>query len=137
MNEEDEYDGGAVSDLTYGFHSPIWMLKALMYYVPPHQAWNGISRAIDYLALNPDPEIGTAFDVMAQFAVNGDYTPTYEHDDSEHEGEHPLDPTAWREQVNAVNPLSAEEQEDLIEKFRATLGIVPETGPDDEGKEGE
>lgn len=131
MNE-DEYDGEAVSDLTYGFHSPIWMLKALMYHVPPAQAWNGISRAIDYLALNPDPEIGTAFDVMAQFAVNGDYTPTYEHDDAEHDGPHPLDPTTWRDQVNTVNPLSTEEQEDILEKFRATLGFVPEADPKEE-----
>lgn len=128
MTEDEEYDGGAVSDMTFGFRSPEWMLKALLFYVPEYNKWNGISKAIDYLAYNDEPDIAIAFDVLAQFAVNGSYTPTYEHSEEEHEGPHHLDPTTWHKQVTEpVNPLSPEEQEDILEKFRATLGIVPET----------
>lgn len=131
MTEDEEYDGDAVSDLTFGYWSNAWLLKALIYYAPASQVWNGVCRMIDYLTLDDDPEIGTALDVLAQVAANGSYTPTYEHGEGEHEGVHPMNPVG---QGRNQGRMSFEEQEALLDEFRATLGLVPEQ---DEEKEGE
>lgn len=113
------------SDYDLGFHSPHWMLRALLYYAPRERLWAAISSAINYLVYNEDPRTEVMFDILAQVAANGVYTPVREHDCSEHEGGHPspLDPTSPREKTGTT--VSEDEIDRQVAEFRAQLDGMP------------
>lgn len=124
-----------VSDFDLGFHSNHWLLKALVANADPGMLRYGVSSMINYWVYNESPDIETAFDVLAQITANGVYYPTYEHfcEEGDSHANPDLDPTRQGgEERETVNPLSPEEQDDIVAQFRATLGIVPETNPEEE-----
>lgn len=120
-----------ISDHVFGAHSNQWLRKAALYNVSQSMLWYGITRMLDYLDHNEDPDYDTAIEVLMQYSLNGKFVPVREHSCDEHQ-DFPnaysyLDPTLEREAPHeTVNPLSTEEQARLIDEFNATLGLVPE-----------
>ena len=136
MNDDDEQH--PISDYDFGVFSPHWMLRALLWHVPRTSLYVAVSQAINYMAYNDDPEVGTVMDILAQMAVNGKYIPTEPHDCADHgEGAHSvmMDPTR-KPRVGPVSEaqpieLSEEEIQAEVDKFLNELGLNPEDNDDD------
>lgn len=127
-----------MSDYVFGANSISWLRKAALFNVPQQMLWFGITRMLDFLDHNEDPDYDTALEVLMQFALNGKYVPTREHSCEEHE-DYPnaysyLDPTLPRDAaappVPTVDPLPTEEQERIIREFNEMMGHVPEAEDD-------
>lgn len=127
-----------MSDYVFGANSISWLRKAALFNVPQQMLWFGITRMLDFMDHNEDPDYDTALEVLMQFALNGKYVPTREHDCAEHE-DYPnaysyLDPTLPRDAaappVPTVDPLPTEEQERIIREFNEMMGHVPEAEDD-------
>lgn len=124
-------DDNPISDYNIGFHSPHYMLQALVAHADEDLLRAGVIEMINYLVHNDDPDLGTAFDLLAQVCASGVYVRTYEHDPEEEE--HPnrdLDPTT-RAATAIIGTEPGESTEDILKRFREQLNIIPET--DEEG----
>ena len=128
----------SMSDYIFGSNSYSWLRKAALFHVPQQMLWFGVTRMLDYWDFSDDPDPDTAIEVLMQFALNGKYVPTREHDCAEHE-DYPnaysyLDPTLPRDAasppVPTVDPLPTEEQERIIREFNEMMGHVPEAEDD-------
>lgn len=63
-------------EFDYGFSSPHWMLKAMLMYVPRAQLNLGIAQMIDFMVYTEGEwGIQDAFQVLAQYALTGQYHP--------------------------------------------------------------
>lgn len=64
-------------EFDYGFGSPHWMLKAMLMYVPRPQLNLGIAKMIDFMVYTETEwGIQDAFNVLAQYALTGQFVPT-------------------------------------------------------------
>lgn len=132
-----------MSDHIFGANSYSWLRKAALFNVPQQMLWFGVTRMLDYWDYSAEPDPDTAIEVLMQFALNGKYVPTREHDCDEH-NDYPnaysyLDPTLPRDAaappVPTVDPLPTEEQERIIREFNEMMGHIPEA--DQEGEKDE
>lgn len=129
MNSDDP-----ISDHIYGANSNQWLRKILLSYVPQTMLWYGITRMMDYSEHNPEPDYDTGIDILIQYAVTGQYTPTYTHQcesPEDHLFPH-LDPTQPGYGEEPPEPMSEEDQQRVMDEFHKIMGQVPEKKEDDD-----
>lgn len=126
----------------YGFGSPAWLTKSLVYYVPMAQVRLALAKVIDYVYYKsrqvvldeegeefyPGLDAEDVLDVIAQYLVTGSYTETVYHADGD-EGTRQVD---WRNPLLSTwlassgvghdhTGLTDEQKEDEITKFKEFL----------------
>lgn len=64
----------------YGFFSPHWMLKVAIMYVPASQLRRAVIELINYMVYTDEWHVGDALDVLAQYALTGQYIRPHDED---------------------------------------------------------
>lgn len=98
-----------MSEIEYGFNSPLWMAKMIVLGADPHLLAHAVVEVMDYIWNDEHPEADEIFDRLVQVSMTGQY----------------LDPEITQEQYEETMKIADEflqkAEDEAVEKFRKEM----------------